>query len=134
MGRQITRHFNEDELRCKCGCGKMLFTDRAVGYLEDLRVAVGFPLPVSSGYRCPSHNDRVSSTGAFGPHTVYSDDNVTVDLRVLGGSALEVLRQALALGFTGVGVSQKGPRGTRFVHLDRLPVGGRHPRSWLWSY
>jgi hypothetical protein len=42
------------------------------------------------------------------------------------------MRLALAKGFTGIGVQQKG--GGRFIHLDNLPNGPGQPRPTVWSY
>lgn len=132
-GRQITPHFNESELVCS-HCGRMLFSDRAVQFLEELRVRVGAPLRVNSGYRCPEHNASISSTGLDGPHTVTINDNITVDLGVYGGLAYRVLAEAPALGFTGIGMKQHGPLVERFVHLDRLSGRPDRPRPWPWTY
>jgi len=133
-GRQITLHFNEDELRCKCGCGRMEFSDRAVRFLEQLRVRFGHAILINSGYRCPEHNAAESSTGLNGPHTVTANHNITVDVRIFGGSAYKLLHHAVNLGFTGIGVSQKGQHSKRFVHLDMIQPAGRHPRPRVWSY
>ena len=133
-GKQITPHFNESELRCKCSCGRMEFSDAAVGYLEDLRVKFGKPMYLSSAYRCPEYNSLVSSTGPEGPHTQTEDDNITVDVLTFGADALWLVAYAIMQGFEGVGVSQKGGRGSRFVHLDRLGQTTKRPRPWLWSY
>jgi len=43
-----------------------------------------------------------------------------------------VLREALILGFTGIGINQKGTG--RFLHLDLLPNLLLHPRPTVWSY
>lgn len=96
--------------------------------LDELRHRYGKPLVVSSGYRCPEYNARVSSTGLHGPHTT----GLAVDLSVARTDAYAVLRLALELGFTGIGVAQKG--NNRFIHLDSLlPATGR-PRPTVWSY
>lgn len=96
--------------------------------VEALRVKLGFPLPVNSAARCPSHNARVSGTGRTGPHTT----GRAIDLGVRGSQALSVLRAALEAGFTGIGVNQKGS--ARFIHLDDLPNAPGQPREWIWSY
>lgn len=134
-GRQITEHFNEDELRCRCGCGKMLFLDSAIEHLEALREECGFPFVLSSGYRCPEHNVNVASSGPDGPHTVRQDGNVAVDVLACGSHAYKIMTLAPKHGFTGIGVHQKGPQGKRFIHLDRIePASMRHPRPRPWSY
>ncbi len=134
MARQISPHFNEDELKCKCGCERMNFSDRSVRFLEVLRVRVGRAIRINSGYRCPEHNRAVSSTGLSGPHTVITNHNITVDIRVSGDAAFDLLHHAINLGFTGIGIKQKGAHAERFIHLDMIMPAGRHPRPRVWSY
>lgn len=98
--------------------------------LQALRSGLGFPLPVTSGYRSPAHNVRVSSTGPDGPHTT----GRAVDISIHGERAHRLLEAAFSLGFSGVGVNQKGPLETRFVHLDTLKFGEAQPRPRIWSY
>lgn len=121
------RYFQRSEFRCKhCGADRM--QERFLLDLDELRHRYGKPLVVSSGYRCPEYNARVSSTGLHGPHTT----GLAVDLSVARTDAYAVLRLALELGFTGIGVAQKG--NNRFIHLDSLlPATGR-PRPTVWSY
>lgn len=121
-------NFTRAEFACK-HCGENRTADEIIDKLQRLRDAVGFPLVVSSGYRCPVHNAAVSSTGANGPHTT----GRSVDLAVSHGKAFDVMRAAFASGeFTGIGVNQKG--GGRFVHLDDLPNAPGQPRPTVWSY
>lgn len=101
------------------------FMDR----LEDLRKSFGKPMVVSSGYRCAAHNHSVSHTGTAGPHTT----GCAVDIRIGGAEAFELLRLATIQGFSGVGVSQAGDAGNRFLHLDIL-TAPRFPRPRVWSY
>lgn len=121
------RFFTLSEFACRCGCGQN-YTDPAfIDRLDELRARCGFPLTVNSGYRCPDHNSAVSTTGRDGPHT-----KSAVDLGVDRGRARIVLREALAMGFSGVGVKQHG--GSRFIHLDELPDAPGQPRPTIWSY
>jgi len=94
--------------------------------VETLRDAYGKPMTVSSAYRTPEHNASVSSTGTTGPHTT----GRAIDIGVSGTDALTLVHMALTLGFTGIGVSQKGQHNSRFIHLDNLTDG----RPWIWSY
>jgi uncharacterized protein YcbK (DUF882 family) len=93
---------------------------------DELRGRCGFPLIVSSGYRCPEYNARVSETGSDGPHT----HGVAVDFYVTGLQAYVLLREAMAMGFKGIGVKQTGERGARFIHLDMMV----DLRPNVWSY
>lgn len=123
------RFFTEDELACKCGCGRgeadmdPVFMDRVVRF----RGIIGQPLPLISAFRCPVHNVRVSRTGPDGPHTT----GQAADIRAFGKFAWKVLDTAVKLEFTGIGIHQRGPHGQRFIHIDDLdgPL-----RPWIWSY
>lgn len=98
--------------------------------LQILRYGLGFPLPVTSGYRGPDYNARVSSTGHTGPHT----SGRAADISIHGERAHILLEAAFQVGFTGIGVNQKGPQQARFVHLDILAAGEAQPRPRVWSY
>lgn len=112
---------------CKCGAIRLPephFMDK----LETLRKAVGFPIIISSGYRCAEYNRKVSHTGDTGPHVL----GVAADIRVYGSRAFDIVRTAMGVGMTGVGVFQAGPKEKRFIHLDCVPVGTARPN--IWSY
>lgn len=120
----LTKDFSRSEVACKCGCG-MLPQASSLERLQKLRDVVGFPLRISSGARCAKHNMEVSDTGAGGPHTTGQAFDILVD----HDKAWLVMRAAVNLGFTGIGVSQKGP--SRFLHVDDLQQAGR---PTVWSY
>jgi zinc D-Ala-D-Ala carboxypeptidase len=121
------RYFKREEFACR-HCGENLIDDAFITELDDLRHHLGFALPISSGYRCPDHNARVSSTGRTGPHTT----GRAADIAVSHARAYEVLQAAMMLKFSGIGVNQKG--GSRFIHLDSLPNAAGQPRPTIWSY
>lgn len=122
-----TKNFTSAEVACKCGCG-MLPEQSFMDHVQILRNTVGFPFTVTSGARCAEHNQKVSTTGADGPHTT----GRAIDIAVHGEKAMKLLHAALMSGMTGIGVSQKGPKESRFIHLDDLGAG--HPRPNVWSY
>ena len=123
------KKFSKEEMQCKCGCGG-LPRPELMEKLQDLRSLLGFPLVVTSGYRCAKHNEEVSASGKDGPHV----RGLAVDIKVSGVDAYRVLRMALDLGFTGIGVKQKTPF-TKFLHLDIVPAGDKAiPRPAVWSY
>lgn len=121
------RHFRAEEFACK-HCGLNLIDHGFVTELDDLRHHLGFALPISSGYRCPDHNSKVSSTGRNGPHTT----GRAADIAVSHGRAYDVLQAALMMKFTGIGIQQKGL--SRYIHLDNLPNATGQPRPTIWSY
>lgn len=122
------RYFRFEDFACKCGCGENKMDIGFIRKLDDLREEVDFPLMVVSGYRCPKHNKKVSTTGENGPHTT----GHAVDLGVDRAKAHRVVDVATKNGFTGIGVQQKGAG--RFIHLDDLPNDIGQPRPTIWSY
>lgn len=126
------RYFAASEFACKgSGCcgGQSRMDPDFVDTLDKLRHLCGFPLVVTSGYRCPTHNQRVSTTGPAGPHTT----GRAVDLAVDRKRAHEVIRIAFDLEITGIGWKQHGA--SRFVHLDDLyEADGHAPRPTIWTY
>lgn len=121
------RYFKPAEFTCKCGCGQNKMDPQTLNRFDALRAQYGKPLIVTSGYRCPDHNAKVSGTGRNGPHTTGQAADFAVDR----GDAHRLLQIAATMGFTGIGVQQKG--GGRFIHLDTLQPH-QAPRPTVWSY
>jgi zinc D-Ala-D-Ala carboxypeptidase len=121
------RYFKPTDFACK-HCGENKTSPLTMELADELRHRCGFPLTISSGYRCPDHNAKVSGTGRTGPHTT----GEAFDVAVSHGQAFEVLRHAMKMNFSGIGVQQKG--GGRFIHLDTLPNAPGQPRPTVWSY
>lgn len=125
------RYFKPAEFACKgerCCSGSVKMDYAFLLDLDELRHRCGFPFVITSGYRCPIHNARVSTTGTTGPHTT----GRAVDIAVSYANSVKLLREAMAMGFTGFGVHQKGTG--RFIHLDNLPNATGQPRPTTWSY
>jgi len=121
----LTEHFSHKEMACKC-CGECRVDGVFMSILEDIRVKYGKPMIVSSGYRCPKHNESVSETGAKGPHTT----GKAVDIAIGGKSAYNLLKAVMEDNrITGIGIKQSGS--SRFIHLDILEGA---TRPWCWTY
>ena len=123
-----SKNFSNKELSCSC-CGKNEMTQETVDALQNLREAIGKPLKLSSAYRCPEHNSKVSSTGNTGPHTT----GKAIDIKCSGKDAWELLSFAMIRSkvWKGIGISQKGKHSSRFIHLDIIEADNR---PWVWSY
>jgi uncharacterized protein YcbK (DUF882 family) len=116
-------NFKADEFSCKhCGQNKMQpeFMDK----LQELRNLYGKPMKITSGYRCPKHPIEAAKK-ASGAHST----GLAADIGVDGSEAHKILSLALQLGFTGIGVQQKGAG--RFIHVDTVKSP---PRPNVWSY
>jgi len=122
-------NFTPFEMRCR-STDRLIVVPAFMDRLQGLRTQLGKPLMVSSAFRDPSYNAKVSKTGRTGPHTT----GRAVDLLVYGERAYHVAGLAYAAGFTGIGPHQKGSYNQRFIHLDDLePMLNEH-RSNIWTY
>lgn len=98
--------------------------------LQTLRTKLGRPLIITSGYRCREHPVEVGKASGPGAHAF----GCAVDVRAIGSEAYLIVRAALELDFTGVGVSQRAGQ-PRFVHLDdAMPGEFGLVRPTMWGY
>ena len=121
-------HFTAQEMACK-HTGKIHLHRPFMDRLQILRIAYGEAMPVSSGYRDPTHPIEARKS-APGSHAM----GRAVDIGLHGAAALTLIRLAMQAGFTGIGVQQKGVLTSRFIHLDDLPAEPSRPRPHVWSY
>ena len=119
-------YFSSEEMKCShTGLEKM--DARFMEMLTELRVAYAKPLVVTSAYRDIT-NPIEARKSKGGAHTT----GKAVDLAVDRNEAYEVLKLALDIGFTGIGVAQKGSG--RFLHLDICEPEDGMIRPTIWSY
>ena len=116
-------NFSLDEFKCQCGCGHVSVHSDLLDLLQTARNVLG-PLTITSAYRCPEHNDKVSSTGLSGPHTT----SKACDLHVSNSQHRKKLIDYFANKVTGLGIAKT------FVHIDiisseELP---HRPNAWIY--
>lgn len=121
-------YFSDDELRCKCGCGNLLFDDEVREKLDAIREAVGFPMPVTSGYRCPDHPIEAAKEARGRPVGAHCSGKA-VDIGVERERAHRLIQTALEHNCPRIGVNQRGDG--RFIHLD---WDYTRPNPTIWSY
>ena len=121
------QYFRPYEFLCHCGCEDNAMAPQFVSILNDIRDRVAAPLIVTSGKRCIAHDNLLGGARA---HTT----GKAADLLCHGELAYKVVSCAADLGITGIGVSQRGPIDSRFIHLDTLQASERRPRPWVWTY
>jgi len=100
--------------------------------LQAIRTALGKPLVINSGFRCPEYNMRVSHSGRDGPHT----HGQAADVHCYGSLAHQLTGLALEHGMTGLGFAQLlgSPHERRYIHMDDLTPEQAATRPWVWSY
>lgn len=123
-------NFSFDEIACQ-ETGGNLIIDTFMDKLQHLRDILGFSLVVSSGYRSNQHSVEAAKE-LPGAHTY----GQAVDIATSGDRAYSLVKEALALDFTGIGIKQSGPHRGRFIHLDTLTpdIARHHVRPTIWSY
>lgn len=123
------KYFTDRELFCPC-CDFQGMQPSFMHKIELLREACEFPFIVTSAFRCVSYNEEIG--GAKNSAHLLGQ---AMDIKVSHEKAFKLVSLAPQFGFTGIGVSQKGPKESRFIHLDNVP---RHdptvPRPRIWSY
>ena len=126
-------NFGEKEFACR-ETGECEMQEAAVRCLQDLRTSYNRPLTVSSGFRSVAHPiemAKINNGGRPGTH----NSGFAADFVVAGEDAIDLLRLMLNdPRVTGIGIQQRGPWNSRFLHCDILPEGGDIARPALWTY
>ena len=125
MNWQAYPNFSKKEFECS-HTGECEMHPDFMERLQRLRTALRQPIIINSGYRSPTHPIEAKKT-SVGSHTT----GRAVDVKASGHYAFELVELAIELGFTRIGVSQKGDYNSRFIHLDDNPD---FPHPVIWSY
>lgn len=118
------KNFSEREFRCK-HTSKCEMDEGFMDKLQELRTLVGKPFIITSGYRDKAHPIEAKKVRA-GEHTL----GLAVDIACHGELAYNIIKTALELGFTRIGINQKG--NSRYVHIGGADDG--FPTKVIWSY
>jgi len=133
--------FSYTEFRCRCDHCQSQFseytsiddfyfwykTPEFKSFMEQLmamRIKLGFPMVINSGYRCPDYNDSLYQNDGKhlnGPHT-----KGAADIAVHHERMCVLVKEATSREM-GIGIKQHGSVEKRFIHLDNL--GFR-----IWTY
>jgi len=118
------KNFKLDEFKCQCGCGHVEVHSDLLDLLQKARDDMGRALNITSAYRCPEHNDNVSSTGLSGPHTT----SKAVDIHVSNSQHRKQLIDYFANKVTGLGIAKT------FIHIDIIPQEelSHRPNAWIY--
>ena len=103
------KYFKDSELACK-HTGENGMDVAFMKVVEAIREECGFPFRVSSAYRHPTHPIEAGKQKP-GAHA----SGKAIDILVSMEQAFILVEVALKHGIIGIGISQKGPIGTRFM-------------------
>jgi len=112
------KYFSTSEFDCK-HTGENRMEQDFLSKLDALREACGFPFVITSGYRSPDHPleavKEIPGTHAQG---------IAADIKITNSAQrYTIIREALAHGFTGLGVAGD------FIHVD---TRGTVPVIWVY--
>lgn len=110
----ISQNFSLHEFECKDGSFQVRIHPELVKKLQLLRSRLNRPVNITSAYRNPTHNVKVG--GAATSQHLFG---TAADIRVAGISIDDLAREAVAVGFTGIGLYKT------FLHVDVRPVPAR---------
>ena len=115
------KYFKPGEFSCGCGCGENNMQPTFLWKLEQARELACIPFPITSGFRCQAHNEKVGGKK--------SSDHISgrgVDIKATTGrEKFLIVNAGLNAGITRIGV------GKNFVHLGD---GQNNPKRVLWTY
>ena len=118
-------NFKPEEFQCS-HCQELKIFSGTMDLLQSARSLLG-PLSITSGYRCPEHNQAVSKkTGLNGPHTT----GKAVDISVKDSQHRKQLITYFAPKVTGLGIAKS------FIHIDLLTTDDgfeMRPNCWVYS-
>ncbi len=126
----LYKNFSADEMRCHCGCGKADMKPHFMAALQWTRTVYGYPMPVTSGFRCELYEKLLDGVGIH-------PQGLAADIAVSGERVYHLLSAALiGVGhktgqMRGIGIKQHGPHKNRYMHLDML-FGPSRPRIWTY--
>ena len=121
-------NFNPEEFQCKSS-GELKMSEALLDFLQAYRNVLGKGVSINSGFRCPDHNNSVSSTGMEGPHTT----GLAVDIGTNTQTQYKLIRFAMNYNpqAMGIGVAKT------FTHIDFLTTdnGDKYAvRPNVWKY
>ena len=96
--------------------------------LQRIRSMYGEAMIISSGYRSIAHPEEVNKLHP-GEHTL----GLAADILCSGTNAIRLLQSALKCGIRRIGINQKGPHKSRYLHCGIADQFGLMPPA-LWTY
>ena len=114
------KYFTDKELACPC-CGQNKMDNKFSNKLDRARGYANIPFVITSGYRCPAHNEEVG-----GSKTSSHLKGIAVDIAINNPiQRCKIFLALLSVGFSRFGI------GKNFIHVDIDPD---KPGCCIWVY
>jgi uncharacterized protein YcbK (DUF882 family) len=123
---QLCAGFKAYEFDCPCDyCKETPIDDELVLRLQELRELLGFPIKITSGYRCERYQNELKARGYETAKGISQHQlGKAADIKTGHHTGKELEAAARKVGFLAVGV------GKEFIHVDLRP----EHHSWAYSY
>jgi uncharacterized protein YcbK (DUF882 family) len=113
--------FEEKEIRCNCGCLRMIINEEFILRLSAARTIANTPFVITSWTRCHKHNKAVG-----GKQNSAHLDGIAADVYTPDSIIRQkVLFGAIKAGFQRIGIHED------YIHLD---IDNSKPRPRVWVY
>jgi len=120
----ITKNFRRDEFACK-HCQRNEIKESFVRQLQVARDVLDMPMIITSGYRCPEHNQALVDAGSAVEESAHVK-GIAADIRCGGADKrFKLIEALLEAGFSRIGI------GFNFVHVD---ADESKPQESCWVY
>ena len=126
--KQLSANFNSSEFECscsKCDTEQQYIDDELVLKLQIVRDIYGDSVQVNSGYRCPSHNQKVGGK-PNSSHMAGLAADITPKRQTLDD--LDNLYEICYNEFENIGDGRK----EGFIHVDVSPPKKTGKRHWIY--
>lgn len=124
---QVSKYFKAHEFDCPCdNCSQTFIDMHLLEKLDALREVLGFPVKITSGYRCDHHQEQLKEMGfetAVGKSQ--HQEGKAADVKTGHHLGIEIEEAARSIGFKAVGV------GKSWAHVD---LRDDRERRWTYSY
>ena len=114
----LTKDFSRSEFRCPCGECKTIVSPALVERLQRIRDAMLMPIRITSGYRCPTYNDKIGGE----KHSAHTTGE-GVDVMIPSNHYRYLFLEEALRWFLRIGIYD------RHIHVD---VSGELPRPRCW--
>lgn len=124
---QLSKHFNSKEFECPCtACVDQFIDDQLISKLEETREDYDNSVNVTSGYRCPAHNEAVGGVSNSAHQGGLAAD---VQPTLINVDELDELYSVCYKKFDNVGDGRR----LKFIHVDVRPLKADGTKR-TWSY
>ena len=101
-----------------------MMDEKLLSMLDEMREIYGYPIKITSSYRSPEHPIEAAKKQP-GEHSYGAAVDIVSDS---GGKTFRLVKAAIEVGFTRIGVSRK----KGFIHLGIGYPGA--PEKTIWTY